>query len=568
MQRMHAEEAARQRADVETARVELQKIATEKDFLENDLAEGTKQIRNLQKAIKKGEKPTETKSGGKENTTATPKRHQARLGDGFNDEEIQPLSPSKLVLRNKPSTPKAGSKRKRKTGEGSPAQQPLELELPAQVDSFDEPVQARRPPELTPATQLSKPRDHNFEFVQRFLNHGIQYGAERTIEALSRYKFPSKPDKAISTILLDKMSPMNIRPNVQNLPSAIAVEIVSIWSQCIQERYHEPVHLLLDLVKYILVTNALKTAPDLTNSLMSPLQETADIIIIPRCQKKPPSPDCALISSIECLDVLHLMASQLSISRDESTRFWRTMRFDFIMMLLSFIHPLEEIKLTIRILCTSVLPSSFAMIVPPGDGKQDATEARVIDNLSRLLVESPRPSQGEPSLSPIELAQLRLSILELLDEMGANDYAALALCRHRLLLGRLVRLMNDSLAQAYAYTSVHPYLISLVNSATRLLYYLTSNYAEHVNMQQKLSVIPGGEKKFLIVLTRLAFSEGGVLEGGIEDDVVELAHRMLEERVSPEEAEGLVEAMSSAPGTKVATAKRKSGDESDEDPGA
>ena len=568
MEKMHADEAARQKMEVEKAKADFQKIATEKDFLENDLAEGTKQIRNLQKAVKKADKPSGDRGGGKENAVQTPKRQKAGLGDGFNDDEIQPLSPSKLALRSKAGTPKAGSKRKRRGAEDNPGTPSLELDQSVQAESFDEHVLV---PDMPAVDHVPKPRrlqSQNFPFIQRLLNHRIAPEEERTIEALAKFRFPLQPEKAVSTLLLDKMSPMKISPTTENLPSAIALEVISLWSQCIQEHYHDPIHLFLDQVKYILVANPYKTAPDLTNNLMSLLQETADILIIPRCQKKPPRPDHALISSTECLEVINLMASQLSISRDEATRFWRTMRFDFIMMLLSFIHPLNEIQLTIRILHTSILPASFAMIIPPGDGKQDATEARVIDNLSRLLVESPRPTQGEPSLSGIDLAELRLSILYLIEEMSANDYAALAICRHRLLLGRLVRLMNDSLAHAYDYTVAHPCLIALVNTATRLLYYLTTNFAEEINMQQKLSVIPGGEKKFLIVLTRLAFSEGGYLEEGIEDDVVELAHRMLEERVSPEEAEGLVEVMSSAPGTRAATERSESRDErAEEDEG-
>lgn len=59
-------------------------------------------------------------------------------------------------------------------------------------------------------------------------------------------------------------------------------------------------------------------------------------------------------------------------------------------------------------------------------------------------------------------------------------------------------------------------------------------------MHAKLAVIPGGVHKHLVVLTRLAFSEGLVLEAGIEDDVVECAHRLLEESVTPEEGEALL----------------------------
>ena len=567
IQSLHADEAAKHKIEVEKAKADLQKISTERDFLENDLAEGAKQIKNLKKAIKKGDKPSDSREVGKENAARTPKRQKAGLGDGFEEDEIQPLSPSKLVLRSKVGTPKAGFKRKRKGVEDSPSKQSLEFDQVIQDESSEQPNPLPEKPITEHAPQPRLPQAQNFPFIQRFLNHRISCEEERTIEALAKFKFPSQPEKALSTILLDKLSPLSIQSNTENLPSVVALKVISIWLQCIQEHYHDPIHLLLDQVKYILTTNPVKTAPDLTNDLMSLLQETADIIIIPRCQKRPHRPDQALITSTECLEVIYLMAIQLSMSRDESTRFWRTMRFDFIMMLLSYIHPIEEIHTTIRILHTSILKSSFAMIIPPGDGKQDATEARVIDNLSRLLVESPRITQGEPSLSGIELAELRLSILGLIEEMSTNDYAALTICRHRLLLGRLVRLMNDSLAQAYDYTTVHPYLIGLVNTATRLLYYFIDNFPEEINMQQKLSVIPGGEKKLLIVLTRLAFSEGVFLEEGIEVDVVELAHRMLEERVSPEEAEGLVGVMSSAPASKAMTERPESRDEQGADDG-
>ncbi len=135
---MHADEAARQKIEVEKARAELQKIATEKDFLENDLAEGTKQIRNLQKAIKKGgDKGSESKARGKENQPVTPKKNKAlAYADGFDEEDIQPMSPSRLVIRSKTNTPKAGAKRKRKPTEASPVK-PLELTQPIQIDSFE-----------------------------------------------------------------------------------------------------------------------------------------------------------------------------------------------------------------------------------------------------------------------------------------------------------------------------------------------------------------------------------------------------------------------------------------------
>lgn len=158
LQKLHANEAARQKIEVEKARAELQKIATEKDFLENDLAEGTKQIRNLQKAIKKGEdKGSEVTARGKENQPVTPKKNKAvAYADGFDDEEIQPTSPSRLVIRSKAHTPKAGAKRKRKPTEVSPVK-PLELAQPIQIDSFEEAVQPQRSDVQSANDQVSRP---------------------------------------------------------------------------------------------------------------------------------------------------------------------------------------------------------------------------------------------------------------------------------------------------------------------------------------------------------------------------------------------------------------------------
>lgn len=65
-------------------------------------------------------------------------------------------------------------------------------------------------------------------------------------------------------------------------------------------------------------------------------------------------------------------------------------------------------------------------------------------------------------------------------------------------------------------------------------------------MQDKLRALPGGVYKHLIALTRLAFSDGVFCERGIEDDVVDCAHQMLEDTVTPEEGEALLEVFSSA----------------------
>ena len=554
-QRLHADESARYRLEIEKARSDIQSISTEKAFLENELAEGSKKVRQVQKERNKGILiPPETSEFVKRTLPATPKKSKSSTyADGFNDDEVQILSPSKLALRRRTGTPKAGLKRKRRAVDDSPVKpQQLEFVEPVRHNHDDKGHEDLLSQRVFGNHQNKRQRDADLHFTRRLLNHRLQRSQERTIEVLSQFSLPSSPEKALSTLLYDQLLMLGETAKVEDLPVAVGLILISMWSQCLRERYYIPVHLLIDLLEFVILVTPIKTAPELTDSLMGLVQETADIVIIPRCQKKSPQHERHQITSLACLRVILTVAQDCSADAEEISRFWRTMRFDFTMMLLSFLHPLEELHIAVAILRTSVLEKSFAMIIPYGDGKQDVSEAHVIDNLSRLLVESPRLIQGEHILDPVQMCELRIKILGVLDAMCERQYCAEALAKHRLVLGRIVRVMNDELDKAYDYLYGHNQRIALINAATHVLYFLMSKYGHLIDVQARLSVIPGGEKKFLIVLTRLAFSEGNFLEGGITDEVVDEAHQLLEMRVSPEEAEQLVGAFASTQSIRLA----------------
>lgn len=130
--KLRAEEQTKYNAEALKYKTELQKVATDKAFVENDLAREAE--------IRKGAKKTSrvaarSKARGKENEAVTPKKNNdLSFGDGFNEAEIQAPSPSKLALRSKPATPKAGSKRKRKPTENSPVK-PLQLSQTSKADT-------------------------------------------------------------------------------------------------------------------------------------------------------------------------------------------------------------------------------------------------------------------------------------------------------------------------------------------------------------------------------------------------------------------------------------------------
>ncbi len=536
---MHAEEAARRKIEVDRARAERQQIETQKRFLENELARETEQIRSLQRAVKS--------SGGKALSEAaakplTPKKSKASYGDGFDNDEIQVASPPRLALRSKPATPRAGSKRKRPT-EGSPSK-PLQLSEPRKESSSDDMARGQKSvvePDVSLAPQL---RDQRFQLTQKVLNHRIKHDEPRSFEALATYAFPSDPKKALSSFLLDRLSALSIKTDIENFPAALSLIIISLWQQCINETFYPPVHLLVDLVKFILLTSPPDTSQTLTNDLVLLVQNTTDIIIIPRIKQTTPSIQADNINPKECLEILHLMAYNL-YRTDDITRFWRRMRFDFTGMLLNILQPIEEMHITVSLLRTSVLETSFAMRVPPGDGDQGKSETWILYLLSRWLIDVRRSPEGEQPYDVIEVCKIRQQVLSLMEAMCNTNHGGEALAKDPVVIGRLVLLINEELNSLYDFQDGHEHRSNLVNTALRLLYYLVTTYPALINIQDNLREISGGQHKYLIILARLAFSEG-YHEQGIEDDVVECATEMLENLITPEEGESLLEAFSSA----------------------
>lgn len=73
------------------------------------------------------------------------------------------------------------------------------------------------------------------------MNHRMGVGEKRTFEALSEHSFPSKPDTACSTIFLDEMATLSVRRDIDNFPVALAQVVISMWKQCVDEQYVQPV---------------------------------------------------------------------------------------------------------------------------------------------------------------------------------------------------------------------------------------------------------------------------------------------------------------------------------------
>jgi hypothetical protein len=115
IKRLNAEKLAKQQEAIKAALEAEKNAATELEFVKRDLLEESEKVRSLKRS--KGKEKDSTSE-----PIATPKKNRTlAYRDGFDDDEIQIISPSKFhARRSNPSTPtKAGTKRKRK-GQDSP----------------------------------------------------------------------------------------------------------------------------------------------------------------------------------------------------------------------------------------------------------------------------------------------------------------------------------------------------------------------------------------------------------------------------------------------------------------
>lgn len=166
VQKRHAEDVAKQKSELEAARKDREKVETNNKFLEHDLAQEAERARNVRRTLRESHGNTGP-AKARTSPAATPKKNKSLpFRDGFNDDEVVMLSPSKAKERMKPSTPKAGAKRKRVQPPKSPGR-PLSFDEPQRAPDEDDSGIA--PPEVSQeeappaAVQGTTARDDRYE---------------------------------------------------------------------------------------------------------------------------------------------------------------------------------------------------------------------------------------------------------------------------------------------------------------------------------------------------------------------------------------------------------------------
>lgn len=548
-----AEETAKHKEEVEAARSEGKILATENAFLKHDLAEEALRMSNLKvksKVVEAREPPV------------TPKKAKILpFRDGFDDDEIAVLSPSKSRgNRSKRGTPVVTGKRKRKTSQDSPI--PMgSLQLSpkaAPVDGDDAPGDIADP--MVKNTEQDKtppPReeDENVRFMKRMLNHRTYPNEEPDIEVMGKLAFPSEPQRMLSTIVLEKTSSLHSGNYLVDYGQAIA----SLWSRALKEKFFKPIPIFMSIIRFIFALDALSSAPELIEQLVPVLQESAEVNGIPRFKCSPvwrqsigqirqtPLSELQLeVDSTGALSLLYQMACTCLHMETAMQSLWRNIRYDFILMTLNCSQSINDIVLSLNLLATSIRPDSFGPILET-EQDQRANENYIIDRAANLLSETLNVDEGQDPYTPIEVCSMHLEALSFLTAVAfdptapVNSHGSSVMAAHPTVLARLIRAMHDELNILYSYPPERDMHTAMVNGLMRLIYGVMRTHGDSVDLQSKLRRVAGGKQKFLVVLTRLAFSDGPILEAGVTDETVEMAHEILDGAVNPQEAEALLE---------------------------
>ena len=566
MQKLHADEAAKVKAELDAGKKEREKMETDNRFLQHDLAQEAERAKRLNgpgkaraAAIAKGkETPRKAKKTG--------------LGDGFDDDEVRVVSPSKSREKSKDATPRHGAKRKR-TANDSPVAA-LSFTQPAEPTRQESNESALVSFEQTSSVTEVR-EDSRYEFMQRMLRHSPYEGHERTMEALTKHAFPSQPNRSAATALTDELSRPTASDEVEYLPLKLLRAALKLWSRCLAEHYYAPIYLLLDLVSFALYFELSSITAQLIEEAIPLCTKSVDLVAssIFQASTKPAfaaSLDWAAQDKLteeidvdEVLELLLRLCQAASLVPDRLEDFWRYMDIQLIMLMTSKAQPISQSTTALRILAMSTLSTTFGPICGNAE-TQVKHETAIVERLTTLIFETPEVPKDEPPYTEEQIAELRNEILKVFKAMCLTDHGGLLLAQHRSAIGRLLRFLHIQVEKLYKVPpslglaksgskpepNAHELVVQSVNTTTRIIYHLLRTYDSAINLSDKLNTVNGGYHKFLISMTRIAFSDQLVFEHGIEDEVAEAAHAILDNMLSPEEGEAIGKAVETPRGTK------------------
>lgn len=581
MQKLHADEAAKQKAELDAMRKQSEKMETDNRFLQHDLAQEADRAKRTTGSTKL--RPTREKD--------TPRKKKQGHGDGFDESEVLMVSPSRSREKSKDQTPTAGAKRKRSAQDSPlPALSFMPPSKPSREPSGEHPAS---PAIATIITLDAAIEREKYAYMQRMLNHKYRGGKERTVELFTKYSFPSNPARSLASIFFDGLSSAIPIPGPDDMALKASYTLLQMWSSCLHQRTYEPLTTILDLLRAALYFELSSQISKLVEEAVPICLQSIDMVITPVVQSQNASFSAtfdhkaqeelaAKVDIDEVVDFLHFLAQSASLDTERNEVLWRQVHFRGSLLMLNKVQPLPRIIQALQILSTSVMDSTFGSI-SNDPGQQAQQESATVDRLVTWLFGIPEAPKSEPAYTEEEFAELRLGTLGVIKKMCLTNHGGQLLAHHRIAIGKLVKFLNGQVGKLYTIRpyacrrrdsdssdsdgkpSLHDLIISMVNTTVRILHHILRTFDEAIDLTQKLGAERGGYHAFLISMSRVAFSEQLVFEAGIETEVIEAAHDILDNVLSPEEGEAIVKAVETPRGTRSTTTRRDPSGESQDD---
>ncbi|KAK2592685.1 hypothetical protein QQS21_009615 [Conoideocrella luteorostrata] len=570
LKKLNSEQLDRQTRIVEAAVAAEKSANTELQFLQRDIREVSARARR--------------KDTGEGGSFGTPKKAAKSWGfaDGFDEMDIA-ISPSKGQGRGKASGSVAANVGERTPTKGKRKRPPVDSPIAALETSADDAVmhdydsKTNTQSASQPVIQTAPAAP--FEFLQLVLDHGSFHQQPPTFDMLSRFTFRTDPSRTFSSMIFEKLPLMGNPYRPMQLLVDFAEHIVSLWTRCVEEKFWEPIKYLVALISFTFDLHTTSIAPLIAPNLVPITVSTIFAVADARQQL----PDSNLFHSVEngyleehidttqLLSFLYASAVSCSMTPTEtetgfeytSVAFWTLMPLNMVLLLLSPKQKPRDVVSMLELLGTSVLPTSIGPV--SADAEPSDIAKAIIERVSARVTEQlriPRISITQKQRHSIRIAALRALIA-----FSTSPFGAIQLATHVNAIPRLVACLSAAIDELYNQpiplsvlpplpesvapavklheSTVSASLYLIISQSLLLIHKLVTNAstANVADISQKLSTSHGGSQRYLLALGRLAFAEEDlIIEAGIEGEVVEAAHELLEMAVTPDEGETVSEA--------------------------
>ena len=127
------------------------------------------------------------------------------------------------------------------------------------------------------------------------------------------------------------------------------------------------------------------------------------------------------------------------------SRFWKQIRVDFPIMCLHPAQPLEVIRRMASVLCTSVVSDSFG----PVTSAQHKHGAFLLEAATKPLEMVPRQPSKDKKYTPVQILELRQTLVQFLGSVCSIEPGMLALAKHERAVLRLAIRIAEEVDQCY-----------------------------------------------------------------------------------------------------------------------